>query len=158
LTKPEFEAVAKRHWYYYARGRYMSVVAALAGDLIEAHGLQSALEHGPHLRPVIVDADVMDLKAQPDLQILPPERLVLHDATRAPWPIADRQYDLFVALRVFEHLGDAQNAAFREVCRVARHAMISVPIDWEMDDPRNCHHRISHERPVVVSTGFADPG
>jgi hypothetical protein len=146
LTKAEFEAVVKRHPYYSARGRYMSVAAGLAGDLIEAHGLQSALELGPHLRPVIVGADVMDIRAQPELEIAPPARLLVHDATQAPWPVGDGEYDLFLALQVFEHLGNAQNAAFMEVCRVARHALISVPIDWEMDDPRNCHHRISHER------------
>jgi hypothetical protein len=141
------------------------VAAALAGELIEAHGLQSALELGPHLRPIIVGADVMDLRPNPELEILPPARVVLHDATKAPWPIADKQYDLFVALQVFEHLRNAQNVAFQEVCRVARHALISVPIDWEMDDPRNCHHRISHEqalswfrpvRPTRVEVG--NPG
>jgi len=89
---------------------------------------------------------VMDIRAQPELELRPPAQFLLHDATQSPWPIADKRYDLFVALQVFEHLRDGQNAAFREVCRVARHALISVPIDWEMDDPRNCHHRISHER------------
>jgi SAM-dependent methyltransferase len=143
LTKAEFDVVAARHPYYRSRGRYMSVAAAQAGELITAHGLQSALELGPNLRPVVVGADVMDIRAQPELDLPPPARFLLHDATRAPWPIADKQYDLFVALQVFEHLRDDQNAAFMEVCRVARHAVISVPIDWEMDDPRNCHHRIS---------------
>ncbi len=146
LTKAEFEAVARRHPYYRARGRYLSVAAALAGDLIAARGLASALELGPNLQPLIVGADVMDIRAQPELQLPPPARFLLHDATQPPWPIADKQYDLFVALQVFEHLREDQNAAFVEVCRVARHAVISVPIDWEMDDPRNCHHRISQER------------
>ena len=40
----------------------------------------------------------------------------------------------------------SQRAAFAEVCRVARHAIISLPIEWEMDDPRNPHHGITHER------------
>ena len=146
LTKAEFEGVVKRHPYYKGRGRYMSVAARLAGELIEAHGLQSALELGPHLRPVIVGADVMDVRAQADLEIAPSARFVHHDASQAPWPVGDREYDLFVALQVFEHLGNAQNTAFQEVRRVARHALISVPIDWEMDDPTNCHHRISEER------------
>ncbi len=146
LTKAEFDAVARRHPYYQARGRYLSVAAALAGDLIAAHGLKSALELGPNLRPVVVGADVMDIRSQPELELRPPAQLLLHDATRSPWPIADKQYDLFVALQVFEHLRDGQNAAFGEVRRVARHALISVPIDWEMEDPRNCHHRISHEQ------------
>jgi methyltransferase family protein len=149
ITEAEFEAVARRHPYYRARGRYMSVAAALAGELIDTHRLESALELGPHLRPLIVGADAMDIKADPGLALPPPARVIVHDATRAPWPIGDGQYDLFVALQVFEHLGTAQNAAFREVCRVARHALISVPIDWEMDDPRNCHHRISHERALT---------
>ena len=51
-----------------------------------------------------------------------------------------------MALQVFEHLGTSQRAAFAEVCRVARHAIISLPIEWEMDDPRNPHHGITHER------------
>ena len=146
LTKAEFEAVVKRHPYYRGRGRYMSRAAGLAGDLIEAHGLQSALELGPHLRPVIVGADVMDVRTQADLEIAPSARFVHHDASQAPWPVEDGAYDLFVALQVFEHLGNNQNVAFQEVRRVARHALISVPIDWEMDDPTNCHHRISEER------------
>ena len=140
----------KRHPYYKGRGRYMSRAAGLAGDLIEAHGLQSALELGPHLRPVIVGADVMDVRAQADLEIAPSARFVHHDASQAPWPVEDGAYDLFVALQVFEHLGNNQNIAFQEVRRVARHALISVPIDWEMDDPTNCHHRISEERALSL--------
>lgn len=149
LTKAEFDDVARRHPYYRARGRYLSVAAALAGDLIASNGLRSALELGPNLQPLVVGADVMDIRAQPELLLPPPARFLLHDATRVPWPVADKQYDLFVALQVFEHLRDQQNAAFLEVCRVARHALISVPIDWEMDDPRNCHHRISEERALA---------
>lgn len=144
LAKREFDALAGRFPYYKARGRYMSVACAAAGDLIERHRLTSALELGPHLRPVIVGADVMDLRAQPDLRA--EGRIIVHDARKTPWPIGDKQYDLFVGLQVFEHLSGAQREAFLEVRRVARHAIISLPIDWEMDDPRNCHHRISQER------------
>ena len=84
MAKAEFEAIAKRYPYYLARGRYMSVAAGLAGDLIEAHGLQSALELGPHLRPVIVGADVMDLRAQPDLQIPQPRAWSFTTRPRRP--------------------------------------------------------------------------
>jgi hypothetical protein len=146
LTKAEYEVVARRYPYYRTRGRYLSVAASLAGDLIAAHGLRSALELGPNLQPLVVGADVMDVRALPELQLRPPARFLLHDATQPAWPIADKQYDLFVALQVFEHLRHEQNVAFMEACRVAKYALISVPIDWEMDDPRNCHHRISEER------------
>ena len=130
--------------YYRARTVYMRAAGDLADELIDRDGLTTALELGPHLRPLIVGADVMDLRLSPDLQTT--GRQVAADATKAPWPFADRAYDLFVALQVFEHLGTRQADAFHEVRRVARHAILSLPIDWEMDDPKNCHHRLSHER------------
>jgi len=123
----------------------MSVACALAGDLIDTYRARTALELGAHLRPVIVGADVMDLDARSESTLEGAGRVVVHDATRAPWPVADKHYDLFVALQVFEHLGTRQNEAFREVCRTARHAIISLPIGWEMADPTNCHHQISPE-------------
>ena len=144
LRKNEFDAVASRYPYYRSRWDYMSVACRIAGELIERYDLQSALELGPHVRPVIVGADVMDRSANVELRS--EGRVIIHDATAAPWPIADGHYGLFVGLQVFEHLADMQNMAFREVCRVARHAIISLPIDWEMDDPKNVHHRISREK------------
>ena len=144
MTRAEFDMVAAGDAYYGGRRRYFGAAAWVAGDLIERFGLATALELGPNVRPLISGADVMDRVARPGLEAT--GRTILHDATSIPWPIADRQYDLFVALQVFEHLGEAQGAAFAEVRRVARHAMISLPIDWEMDDPRNPHHGITHER------------
>jgi len=47
---------------------------------------------------------------------------------------------------VFEHLGTRQPEAFLEVRRVARNAILSLPIDWVMADPRNCHHLVTEER------------
>ena len=122
----------------------MSVVGALAEDLILRQHLTTALELGAHLRPVIVGADVMALSHRDDLDAEGQE--VIHDATVAPWPVADKAYDLFVALQVFEHLGDKQPQTFAEVRRVAKHAILSLPIDWEMPDPNNCHHQISNEK------------
>ena len=122
----------------------MSVVGALAEDLILRQHLTTALELGAHLRPVIVGADVMALSHRDDLDAEGKE--VIHDATVAPWPVEDKAYDLFVALQVFEHLGDKQPQAFAEVRRVARNAILSLPIDWTMPDPNNCHHQISNEK------------
>jgi hypothetical protein len=164
LVKSEFDRLAARFPYYRGRWDYTSVACDVAGELIGRHGLSSALELGPHIRSIVVGADVMDLRAQPDLEA--EGRLLVHNATVLPWPAADESYGLFVALQVFEHLGDRQSAAFGEVCRIARHAIISLPIDWEMDDPTNIHHQISNERalswfaPVVpsrVEVGNAGP-
>ena len=144
LTHPEFEEMAARFPYYNGRWGYMSAALEQASKLIRRHGLLTALELGAPVRPIIVGADVMDIKARPELD--PTVPITIHDATQAPWPVADKAYDLFLALQVFEHLGDRQPEAFLEVRRVARHAIISLPIDWEMEDPRNCHHQIPAER------------
>jgi hypothetical protein len=145
LTGPEFEAVAQGSpTYYKGRRGYMSAAANVADHLIETYHLTSALELGPHIRPLIVGADVMDRDRPPDLQTS--GQIVIHDATKTPWPFEDKAYDLFVGLQVFEHLVGKQHEAFQEVRRVARHAVISLPIDWVMKDPTNCHHQISNER------------
>jgi hypothetical protein len=146
LTQAEFDDVARRYRYYGPRGRYLSVAARIADDLIARKHLETALEVGPHLRPLIVGADVIDRKVNDDLVLEPSAKRLVHDLRRVPWPIADGEYDLFVALQVFEHLEGTQSQAFREVVRVARHAIISLPIDWDMDDPTNSHHMLSNER------------
>jgi len=144
MSELEFDDMARQFPYYLGRWGYMSVALAAAADLIRRHGLHTALELGAPVRPIILGAHVMDIKARPELDRS--VSITLHDATQAPWPIDDKGYDLFVALQVFEHLGDRQPEAFMEVRRVARHAIISLPIDWVMDDPSNCHHQISNER------------
>ena len=144
LTESEFYDMAERFPYYKGRWGYMSVALAQASKIIRRHGVRTALELGAPVRPILVGADVMDIKARPELD--PTVNITVHDATQAPWPVADKAYDLFLALQVFEHLREAQPAAFREVRRVARNAIISLPIDWEMEDPRNCHHQIPEER------------
>jgi hypothetical protein len=37
------------------------------------------------------------------------------DATTKPWPINDKQYDLFIALQVWEHLDNKQSRALEKL-------------------------------------------
>jgi hypothetical protein len=140
----EFDLLAARVPYYRPRREYTSAACSVAEELIERYDIKSSLELGPHLRSIIIGGDVMDRRRQPDLAA--EGNVIVHDATVIPWPVADGAYDLFVGLQVFEHLGDVQADAFREVRRVARHAIISLPIDWDMADPTDLHHMLSHER------------
>lgn len=144
LTKREFAFIEANDSYYRGRWTYMSVAAAQATALIEGHDLHTALELGPWARPLIVGADAMDRIERPDLQR--EGALIVQDATVASWPVADKAYDLFVALQVFEHLKGKQEIAFAEVRRVARHAIISLPIDWVLEDTKNAHHGLTEER------------
>jgi Methyltransferase domain len=140
-SQTEFAALAADEPSYRGRDTYVGAAVWLAADLIGRYGLTTALELGPNTRPLISGADVMDRVARPGLASS--GTVLVYDATDTPWPMADKQYDLFVALQVFEHLASDQPAVFREVRRVARNAIISLPIDWEMDN-RNPHHGISH--------------
>jgi hypothetical protein len=143
MTREQFVALRADDPYYADREQYMAAAARTAGHLISRHQLVSALELGPYRQPIVTGSDVIELR--PPSGLRGARRLIVHDATSVPWPFNDRTYDLFVALQVFEHLDGHQRAVFKEVCRIARHAVISVPIDWEMRDPTNCHHMISRE-------------
>ncbi len=144
LRRDEFQAMADANPYYSRRWGYTSHALVEALRLIVRDRLTTALELGAPVRPVIVGAHVMDYRARDEFETGPP--LTIHDATVVPWPFADKSFDLFVALQVFEHLGDRQREAFLEVRRIARHAIVSLPIDWIMDDPTDIHHMISEER------------
>jgi hypothetical protein len=51
----------------------------------------------------------------------------VHDARVLPWPIQDKQYAVFVALRVFQHLAPKQAECVREAMRIAKRVIIVVP-------------------------------
>lgn len=144
IGRAEFDAMVEEFPYYRNRWGYMSTALLEAARLIQTDSIDSALELGAPVRPILVGAHVMDKTKRPEYDTSVPA--VTHDATVTPWPLADKSFDLFMALQVFEHLKDRQPQAFIEVRRIARHAILSLPIDWVMDDPRNCHHMISLER------------
>jgi len=50
-----------------------------------------------------------------------------HDARITPWPMHDKQYDLFISLRAFQYLVPFQREAFVEAKRIADHVVIVVP-------------------------------
>jgi hypothetical protein len=144
IGRADFDVMVKEFPYYQNRWGYMSTALLEAARLIETDDIKTALELGAPVRPILVGAHVMDKTKRPEYDDSIPA--VTHDATVMPWPVGDKQFDLFLALQVFEHLKDRQHEAFMEVRRIARHAILSLPIDWVMDDPRNCHHMISDER------------
>lgn len=150
MLRSEFDEMTAAFPYYKGRWRYTSVALAEAAKLIVRDDLRTALELGAPARPIITGAEVMDYRVHEELD--PSVTLTVHDGGEVPWPFDDKQFDLFIGLQVFEHLGSAQRDAFREVRRVSRHAILSLPIDWEMADPSDPHHLISDE---TVRSWFA---
>jgi len=97
------------------------------------------LEIGPYKLPLVPGCHTMDNR---DHRL---QRTYAHDATHTPWPIRTGQYKLVVALQVFEHLAGRQHAAWQEVVRVARWAIVSVPYEWPDTVRRTDHVGITSE-------------
>jgi hypothetical protein len=53
-----------------------------------------------------------------------------HDARVVPWPIDNGRYEIFVALRVWQHLVPMQRQAFLEARRIAKSLVMIVPEDY----------------------------
>ena len=144
ILRSEFDEMVAGDPYYRGRWGYTSVALVEAARLMVRDDLRTALEVGAPVKPILTGAHVMDYRLRDELD--PSVEVTVHDATKVPWPFKDKAFGLFIALQVFEHLGKRQAEAFREVRRVARHAIISLPIDWDMGDPKNIHHMISQEK------------
>jgi hypothetical protein len=68
---------------------------------------------------------------------------MIYDLNKIPYPLADKQFDLFVALQVWEHLLHPRRA-FLEVTRISYNAILSFPYKWDCD-PKNPHFMITSE-------------
>lgn len=122
----EIVAYAKIDKYYQGREKYLGKVIEIINDQIIGKGLpfNSVLELGPYKLPIVEGADVMDKNINlVDIKYK-------QDATKIPWPIKDKAYDLFIALQVWEHLGNRQKEAFKEVMRISKMAILSFPYKW----------------------------
>ena len=133
LTFEEFEGITSQDPYYNNRWDYFSEVVKILGGC----EFDSCLELGPKRQPLVVEADVMDCR--PHI----PGIKYLHDATHVPWPVGDKQYDMFVALQVWEHLGakgedGPKVQAFNEVRRIAKQAVLSFPLMWRCRQRGHC--------------------
>lgn len=161
LNRSEYAALEREFVHYQGRWTYHSKALDVIAGLIARRRLTSAIELGPLWRSCVVNADVMDIRDV--VRLDPSARLYHHNAANLPWPV-EVAYDLFVGLQVFEHLDadfatgrriphlrNIQRLVFSEVRRIARHAVISLPIGWQMQDDRDCHHNLSED---IVSEWF----
>lgn len=140
MSYSDFESLlqGERGDYYSGRWEYFREVI----EIIKQLQVAKVLELGPGLLPVVKNADLM-INPQEDPFGRPKEwvgKTIVFDATRSPWPIRDKEYDLVIALQVWEHLDDKQSRAFREVMRVSKRAVLSVPYKWE-GGQENARHR-----------------
>jgi len=146
-TQSEFQNLNNTDEYYKSRWDYFSKVI----DILKNEQFNSALEIGAYKKSIINNCDMMDYIDRSDQKGFPKIKYI-HDATNIPWPIKDKQYDLIIALQVWEHLyqnpktleGPKQKEAFRELQRTSNMAILSFPLNWNL--PGDCHHGISEEK------------
>lgn len=133
--------------YYEGRWAYFSEVINI---IHENEGIRKVLELGPSFQTIVKNCDIMvkpgnDAWGRPQKYV---EKEYEHDATVVPWPIKDKEYDLFIALQVWEHLEGKQKETFKEVMRTCKMAILSFPYMWDCPkDNANYpeHHLINEE-------------
>jgi hypothetical protein len=123
--------------YYTGRWEYFKEVI----KIIQNENVGSVLELGPGLLPIVKNSDVI-MNPQEDSFGRPQDicgKVFSFDATIKPWPIMEKQYDLFIALQVWEHLDNKQSRAFREVMRISKMAILSFPYHWDGGEEKLSH-------------------
>jgi len=115
MTYEDYEELLEgpRGKYYAGRWEYFKEVL----KIIQNEKFINVIELGPGLLPIIKNSDVI-VNPHEDSFGKPDEiwgKVFTFDATTKPWPIKEKQYDLFIALQVWEHLDNKQSRAFREV-------------------------------------------
>lgn len=115
-------ANAAKRWEYHRRA--LDIVQGLA---LRAPG--DVLEMGTMGASLVIGSDTLDYGV--NWPKGPQQATYFHDARIVPWPIEDKRYRCFVALRVFQHLVPEQRACFAEAKRVARNVVILVPGEYK---------------------------
>ena len=154
----DFIKLLETNQYYIGRWAYFEEVISIVHEIQP----QSVLELGPSLFTVVNDSDFM-YKPEIDSWGIPEENSKVnkyaHDATMFPWPIKDKQYDLFIALQVFEHLNDKQCEAFQEAKRISSAIILSLPYKWNCpkDNPHYPEHHMIDEDTIIKWSGGLKP-
>jgi hypothetical protein len=74
-------------------------------------------------------SDTLDYDGKKNMDVWPVFNNVTynHDLMSIPWPISDKKYDFFIALRVFHHLAPKQKECFQEAKRISNNILIAIP-------------------------------
>ena len=160
MTYQDFETLLKGSAgaYYTGRWAYFNDVI----QIIESQkDIKKVLELGPSFMPVVKDCDIM-LKPEADAWGRPTvksKKEYYHDATMIPWPVEDKEYDVFIALQVWEHLVGKQKEAFKEVMRTSKKAILSFPYLWDCpkDNANYPEHHMIDEKIISEWTLGIEP-
>ena len=144
MTYQDFEDLINGSYAEYYLGRWVYYKEVI--DIIQNEKAANSIELGPGYMPIVKNGDII-LNPLDDQFGKPNDaknHVYIFDATIKHWPIDDKAYDIFIALQVWEHLDSKQTRAFREVMRIAKKAVLSLPYHWDgglLDKPSHRAHR-----------------
>lgn len=131
LTKNEFLLkIDKMNSLYWKKGsetrwNYMSSVI----EDLKKIKFTTSIELGTAGIPLINTSDIIDKNKE--FVCGENNKIYLFDARKTPWEdIPDKSYDIFIALQVLEHLTPNQFNVFKEIQRISKMAIISLPYNW----------------------------
>ncbi len=113
----------EKRWVYHSR--VVDEVKNM-GNIISSPN--KVLELGTMGNSIVVGSDTMDNFTNRWTVNIPPT--YMWDAKQIPWPIKDKQYKLFIALRVFQHLVPIQKECFQEAIRVSENIILVLPENY----------------------------
>lgn len=145
LLRTEYEMLGSKAYYYNLdRWGFISEVISLLSGY---KNIGLVLELAPGRLAVARNSDIM---LRPGSGVFQPLNNIgnayYHDAMTPPWPIKNKQYDLFVALQVWEHLSPSQSTAFREVMRISKMAVLCFPYLWSKADKNDPQYMVDEKK------------
>lgn len=119
--------------WYQGRWSYYEPVISILNVIAPV----TVLEIGPGQFPIMHGEDALvfpeeDQWGYPESALC---KIYKHDITLCPWPFVDKQFDVVIALQVWEHLNGKQTRCFRELKRIGKKAILTFPYEWDV--PRN---------------------
>lgn len=122
--------------------KYYYHLEEVIGQIKLMDNIKTTLELGPYKSPIVVGGDVLDI-TDDYLEDYPVKigKFYKHNGSETPYPFKDKKYDLVIACQVLEHLGTNQIEVFKELCRISKKAIITLPYKW--NTPCDMHHMIN---------------
>jgi hypothetical protein len=139
VSKSDFEKMCFKDPYFMNRWGYMSHAIFYSLGVLKSIKNPKILEIGSNDFPLCKFSETMDVVGEPTYKMD-----VCDDWDDLP------DYDLIIALQVWEHLEDPK-LAFKNVLEHTDNVILSLPYKWNC--PGNCHHMID-EKTIFEWTGL----
>ena len=139
LTEKDIESINDE----YFKNRY-SYFKEVIDEIKLMEDINTILELGPYKSPLTEGEDVIDITdAYVKDYPIKIGKFIKHDCSITPYPFKDKEYDLVIACQVLEHLGKNQIEVFKELSRISKKAIITLPYKW--NNPCDVHHMIDEK-------------